>query len=482
MYESPKTGSLEIKGAYKGSTPARRCYVGGTLVYQGFGPASEQEFIQQEAPGGPAQLLKVYGKTIVNNQLVKNGDFSAGTTGWESAAASATMSVTNGVMTIAKAISSAGGIVIMDNPFQAFAAHKYYISVYAKSNSAGVAVGLGFHDSVVYLIAGNTILLTSSLTYEHLSGIVSPVNNSDILAMRVGYASSAMGVSGSFKDIRCIDLTDLYGAGNEPTSVAQFEADYPNFDPAYNPGSLQSNKTTELRAERIPVINVWDEEWENGAISSSNGNNVPSSTDIRSKNLIPLNAGSTYYFKAPIGVNLRYYDANKAFLSSYNAVINPGSSFTTPSGAAYVRFWGAGTTYNNDICINLSDPAINGTYFPHWRGSLSLNLSTLTGKLNGEGASVVVYPDGLRGVGTDRDAAYGSTGEVRLGKRAYQAGDESDTLVLTDGTNTIYPLATPLTYTLDTPLPTDLTCEQGDILQRVSDNNCPFVGEMKFGL
>ena len=51
-----------------------------------------------------------------------------------------------------------------------------------------------------------------------------------------------------------------------------------------------------------------------------------------------------------------------------------------------------------------------------------------------------------------------------------------------NGTNTIYPLATPLTYTLDTPLPTDLTCEQGDILQRVSDNNCPFEGEMRFGL
>ena len=45
-----------------------------------------------------------------------------------------------------------------------------------------------------------------------------------------------------------------------------------------------------------------------------------------------------------------------------------------------------------------------------------------------------------------------------------------------------YPLAAPLTYKLDTPLPTDLTCVQGDILQRVSDNNCPFVGEMRFGL
>lgn len=318
-------GNNAVANAFVGSSQVRRAYKGGTLVYQGFSPASELEFIQQTAAGGPAQLLKVYGKTIVNNQQIVDADRSG---------------------------------------------------------------------------------------------------------------------------------TD-------------------------------SNKTTELRAERIPVINVWDEEWENGYIKED-GKEIYSPLHIKSAHLIPILPATKYWFKKPARTVQRqaYYDANGDFLSLVDlyATVGSGGQFTTPSNAHYLKFYLSQYPYAGGVCINLFDPAINGTYYPHWRGSLALNLSTLTGKLNGEGTSVVVFPDGLRGVGSIRDEAEGSTGVVRLGKRAYQAGDESDTSVLTDGTNTIYPLATPLTYTLDTPLPTDLTCEQGDIMQRVSDNNCPFVGEMKFGL
>lgn len=371
-------GNNAVTGAYLGANQVRRAYKGGTLVYQGFGPASEQEFIQQTAAGGPAQLLKCFGKTIVDA------------------------------------------------------------------------------------------------------------------------------------------------------------------------GSLQSNKTSLLRAERVPIINIWDEEWELGRFTAE-GVPSPSTTQIRTKNFISISSGSVYYFNIPNlaqGSYMGYaywYDENKDFISRQACGPSQYNLCTAPANAIYLRFElrsEYGTTYNHDICINLSDPAINGTYYSHWRGSLALNLSTLTS------GGVVVYPDGLRGVGTDRDEAYGSTGIVRMGRVdlgsltwSYNASftcftaayydqqpknnwagicapytyvghysnrvDKSifyiflsqigimDTAYGTDpaafkaamsGVYLDYELATPLTYTLDTPLPTDLTCEQGDILQRVSDNNCPFVGEMKFGL
>ena len=339
-------GNNAMKGAYLGTNQVRRAYKGGTLVYQGFGPAEEQEFIQQEATGGPAELSKIYGKSIVNNQQIVDADRSG------------TASHTGSGTYMIKSLST--------NQYD-FYQHKVFIRGFFKlaATPTGAFVQV---DNTTFVLPSFVVDTDTPFSFI---GLINTNAWHEFRFYFTGLTPSGGEVL-TWHDIELIDLTLRFGAGNEPTSVDEalrlLGGDA--FNPTYDPGSLQSNKTAELRA----------------------------------------------------------YDG--------------------------------------------------GTM----RGSLSLNLSTLTGKLNGEGASVVVYPDGMRGVGDIRDEAEGSTGEVRLGKRAYQAGDESDTSVLTDGTNTIYPLATPLTYTLDTPLPTDFTCEQGDILQRVSDNNCPFVGEMRFGL
>ena len=468
-----KIGNNAVANAFVGSSQVRRAYKGGTLVYQGWGPSSEREFVQLTSPGGPSELLKCYGKTIAWAQLVKNGDFSDGTTNWQGN--NGTISAAGGILTW-----TATNTLTYANLRQASTGflngHKYFVSFIIKGAQAnkldfalGNAAGGGVSGSFDYGTDWTTI-----------HAIISPLTATDFsLYIR----PNAMAVSGAvayFKGpIVIIDLTLLYGAGNEPASVAAFLADYPTYNPTYDPGSLQSNKTTELRAERIPVINVWDEEWEIGNIREEDGQNFANPDFWRCKNYVPVVPGSTYnQYTDGYNGNFRhfFYDENYNYLNyTVPSAADGNVLFTVPAGAYYMRFrYYQSTNYQN--CINISDPTINGTYYPHWRGSLALNLSTLTS------GGVAVFPDGMRGVGSIRDEAEGSTGVVRLGKRAYQAGDESDTSVLTDGTNTIYPLATPLTYTLDTPLPTDLTCEQGDILQRVSDNNCPFVGEMRFGL
>lgn len=363
-YETPKMALADMQGCYVGSTPARRWYDGDTLVYQGFSPASEQEFIQQTAAGGPAQLLKCYGKSVVWRQLVS---FDTNTDGFKVGASASITAQSDGTYLINYGGGTSFSIVSKHN---GEANHKYLIKAKIKLLTANSDKVVGVSQSnhlgnTSSSVGNNRILFDNTTTEWQTQSTIATANNSGFCYAAI----SQQNLSGTISDYYLgawvfIDLTDYFGAGNEPTTIAEalkyFPADYYPYDP----GSLQSNKTSLLRA----------------------------------------------------------YDGG-----------------------------------------NL-------------RGSLALNLSTLTS------GGVVVFPDGLRGVGTDRDAAYGSTGVVRLGKRAYQAGDESDTSVLTDGTNTIYPLATPLTYTLDTPLPTDLTCVQGDILQRVSDNNCPFVGEMRFGL
>ena len=99
-----------------------------------------------------------------------------------------------------------------------------------------------------------------------------------------------------------------------------------------------------------------------------------------------------------------------------------------------------------------------------------LDLTTLKGKLNASGQSVTIYPNGMRSAGSVYDAlvadadGYARRAIVRTGIRAYESGEESNPAVVTDGESTIYALATPQIYVLDTPLLLTLRTYKGGAL------------------
>ena len=103
-------------------------------------------------------------------------------------------------------------------------------------------------------------------------------------------------------------------------------------------------------------VNVWDEEWESGSLSEE-GADTPSSNSIRSKNYISVSPNTAYCIVTPYTVYMRYYDANKEFISKTDAngrgnVTAPNGIRTTPSNCAYIRFYIDQSTYNQDISIN----------------------------------------------------------------------------------------------------------------------------------
>ncbi len=136
--------------------------------------------------------------------------------------------------------------------------------------------------------------------------------------------------------------------------------------------------------------NKWDEEWEVGGISTSNGGLISNSTDIRSKNYIKVKPNTTYYFAKPNNkdVYILFYDANDNVISYtvssndtatvYNKSAklssgNNGGKFTTPTSCSYVLFTvDSLTTYNHDICINVSNADINGQYFKYEKHELAI--------------------------------------------------------------------------------------------------------------
>lgn len=118
----------------------------------------------------------------------------------------------------------------------------------------------------------------------------------------------------------------------------------------------------------VSGINSWDEDWELGTLDAQ-GNNYATTTNIRSKNYLPVKHDEKYYISSPQRLTLRYYDINKVYLQSTdkNGIgdVN-NSAITIPSNCYYIRFavYSAyGNEYNDDISINY--PSTDTEYHAH---------------------------------------------------------------------------------------------------------------------
>lgn len=160
-------------------------------------------------------------------------------------------------------------------------------------------------------------------------------------------------------------------------------------------------------------VNQWDEEWVNGYWDNSGFH--ADARFICSKNKIKVIPGETYFFRGPnIAFGVIGYDAEGDYVQYIGAAIS-NSQFIIPAGISYITFnptnVEALTTYNHDICINLSNPAINGQYFPYWKRTLQLGLTT---KKDTDGN--VPFADGMKGAGMASDWADKVGGEKRMGR------------------------------------------------------------------
>ena len=437
-------------------------------------PAEAVEFIERTAPhNGPAVLEKILGKSIIWRQLVKNGNF-ASNSNW--AGSNCTLSIADNKLTVTRQAPSGTSAFFKQDACKAQNGHKVYISFFAKASTT-MSLNPGFY----YQNDSSFFKNITAGVLTRVSGIVQISSNGAAGYFRC-YFSGNQDDSIEITNVCCIDLTDIYGAGNEPTTVAQFEADFPTYDPAYNAGEVQNNAATAIRAERVPIINIWDEEWELGNIN--NNGTLSNATDrIRSANFIPVLPNTAYYITKNGNCRIIGYGIDQTFteaIADDGATGTGGYEFTTGPNTYYIKFRmlpAYGTTYNNDICINVSDPAINGHYYSHWRGSAELNLTSLTS------GGTAIFPNGLAKIGTAQDAIlYVVVANRQVGSRAYQAGDESDPDVITDGTTTYYALNTPEYLALDTPLTAQYDVQRGDKEIRESNNNCPYAGETQYKL
>lgn len=188
----------------------------------------EGEAASRTAPSGAKYVSvdKVGGKSIVWNQLCNPDEFDPmGCTPTES----------GGVVTISDCVEvnryKAGFVAVTKS-------HKYYQTVKIKSDGVNP---VGFQN---YLFL-DIVTKTTSAEFIRLSEVAEAKESGNaLIQIRSENATNYQIVKNSFM---LLDLTLLFGAGNEPTAE-QFEAMFPAEFYPYNPGEIISARTETITA------------------------------------------------------------------------------------------------------------------------------------------------------------------------------------------------------------------------------------------
>jgi len=190
-----------------------------------------------------AGIEKIGGKTLVWNQILQNGDFTS-TTGWT--LSRATMSVSDNVATIA-----CGGIGRFEGAFNdssivepLVTGHKYLLSIEVKS-SADVECIVPYYNTDYLSPSSVTATVTSSWT-RHSKIVTATVGGAYGTLIGIRTNVNVGVVTLSARNAQITDLTLMFGSGNEPSTVEEFQQTFPAVWYAYNPGSLLSAGVTEI--------------------------------------------------------------------------------------------------------------------------------------------------------------------------------------------------------------------------------------------
>lgn len=328
----------------------------GNGVTHKFETDSETAYAKTVPTGAKLMSVKnVGGRSIVFNQVVNLNNFRPNYTvnGVTFTKLDNGKFVANGTAT--------GGDAYFSDSFIPIKGHVYLEKSCPKGGSA---------ETYRSYITGSGVVMDTN----YGSGVIAPINVDARVYIVPLMVKSGATVNNLVVYPQIYDLTAMFGSGNEPTSVEEFEKMFPAEYYPYNAGEIVSAGTESIVEQGR---NLWDEVWKVGTISSSSGNNEGSTAVIYSENYIPIIPNSTYIF-VYVGsakfenVKTRFYDHSKKYIG-YNdnngQTVYPNKSFITPSNAFYVRFTlppDYGNVYKTDIALIAGS---SGAYTPYHRNT-----------------------------------------------------------------------------------------------------------------
>lgn len=353
---------------------------------------NNQYFTYRESPtsvDGLAKIKSIKGNTLVWNQLVKNGNF-ADTSNWTTG--NATFSVSSNKATLN--VTNNGTVVFYQPINEKYAGHKVLVLFdgYA-SRSLTTTVNWG------RMLGSAVSLTTTNKRFSILVPIVLGGNNNFNLS-----TAAETGDVINFSNVCMFDLTKMFGAGNEPSTVKEFTDLFPLSYYKYNAGSLLDFTGTKLKTTGKNLSDI-------GNILSTNTSYVNKSTSVLGyaikghtytlsfKNLTTL----TSNFKVritPEGTNENIDQINKNLVASSKCTFTFTASDT---GSIWLSGQVAGyTSVKVFEEVQLEYGSTASDYEPYEENEDELPISTF-------------FPTGMKSAGTVYDELLPTKAITRIG-------------------------------------------------------------------
>ena len=373
---------------------------------------------------GSARITELQGNAVVWNQLINESKLVASDASITKTAIGYTITPSGGAAGL-KTDSSSGGVAPV-------VGHKYALLCVKIGGTKGLYLNWGGYNASL----PNPIFSATDSTKKQLT--IYSYNETETFTLTTP---------------RLVDLTLMFGSGNEPTTIADFYNRMPQCVNVaeYNEGQLIASNADGIKSVGF---NAWDGQWEVGQINVMNGEAQTSSNTIRSKNFCDCLPNETYYaycagYSNEYYLGIVWYDADYNYIGFNYAA---GRTRQAPSNARYFKLTtntssqvNYGTSYNNDICINLVHSGYkNGTYQPYMEYVKKFDSRIFE-----------AFPNGMM----PWDKVYNKNGKgyVVIGTklRAYENGDAYSETMVTDGKTTILALANPTIYEYKEPFNLD---------------------------
>lgn len=442
---------------------------------------TEQEFNFRKSGGGViedgvAVINKVKGNSVVWNQLIKNGNFASIEEWVESGA---TISISNGEATITQPLAGDYGVgqkvnVVAGNKIMVLVDVKEVTSMYVgvfRSTSNNIGFQSAFNAKQINSVGVDSFFTTIGELGSYKS-------------YTFGFARGGADSFIKVRSVSLFNLTQMFGAGNEPTTYEEFLSRKPVVEDeyAYNEGTIVNNKVEKVVTTGRNLFNS-STVIDGKTILDTSGTEVNNSLGWCST-FIPIIGGESYFCKGVIteenAYGVHYYDKDKEHIDGVGISLN-GKIFVTPINAKYIRIHGRyADSPANTAILNLSDISFNGQYAPYEKHELDLSWVKDIKDTDG----VKLFEDGMKSAGTafdevGKNKVVRRVGVVDLGTLPWNTswwdGDGRLYVSLYNKkvgyTNIMYPLG--LTYTHDGALINTIGICGNNI------NNYIYVGDAK---
>lgn len=438
---------------------------------------TQEEFIFRASAGNKsvkdssAVIRRIKGNSIVWQQLVSNGDFSNGSSGWRTL--NSTMTMYSDRMRLTNTSSTGcGAQTTLVYPIKSGSKVAVIID-YKRSASSSSRCSVEFQNSNASTVSQHVISTISSSDRRVDMSVVVPSTDAVTLKIYPFYN----GASRAYCDIYSVqvfNLTLMFGAGNEP-DIRKFKELFPNSYYLSSRPRLVGMNADGIRTVGFNCFNKDTASY--GYISSSTGGIGSSSVYMVSEPIYVL-PGTEYFLKDIRGGGSTFA---YALYDSLGKIIKTGgfSNNGTNAASGVVQIpYNAFTlrvvvhsSFVNTCCVNIRHSAVNdGYYEPYEEHNRDLH------EINR------LFKEGMHRIGEYFDEITSEYAIRRIAVRSYISGDANSARMFTDGaTTTIEVLAKPEKIKLSDPIQLDyMVHDWGTEMVVGNDGYAPFSADIVY--